>query len=109
MGTAQEFSLLRQRGVREGVAFLLGAIGVYFAAALASYSPTDPGWSVDGSTFAVHNAFGRFGAVSADWLLGFRPSAVSELLDKSASPILDDLKVGDHPCLRLAQLVERQV
>ena len=69
MRKAEEIALLGQRGVREGLAILLAAVGVYFAAALASYSPSDPGWSVDGTTPVVHNSFGRFGAVSADLLL----------------------------------------
>ena len=63
--------LIKQRGVREGLAILLAAVGVYFGAALLSYSPNDPGWSVYGNAFGVKNAFGKFGAVSADILLSY--------------------------------------
>ncbi|MCC1497779.1 DNA translocase FtsK 4TM domain-containing protein [Alcanivorax sp. 1008] len=47
---------------------LLLALSVYLLLALASYEPSDPGWSKMVSTAAVQNAGGRAGAYFADVL-----------------------------------------
>jgi len=57
------------RGLREGALFVLGALGIYFLIALASYDHQDPGWTNSAPVEAVANAGGRVGAWFADVLL----------------------------------------
>ncbi len=63
-----------QQGLREGFSITLLALAVYLMASLASYSPSDPGWSHTGTHSAVQNMGGRGGAWFADitlYALGF--------------------------------------
>ena len=57
------------RGLREGSLFLLLALALYLFAALATYSPTDPGWTYSGDSGPVNNAGGVAGAWFADVFL----------------------------------------
>jgi len=55
-----------QRLSREGLLIGLVVLVIYFVISLASYSPTDPGWSKTGSGTEVLNLAGRSGAWVAD-------------------------------------------
>lgn len=62
-----------ERFWREGALWATIMLAMYLVLALASYSPTDPGWSFAGEGVAVSNAAGRAGAWFADlslFLLG---------------------------------------
>lgn len=56
-----------KRGLLEGLFILCLAVGAYLLAAIASYSPQDPGWSYGGLPGAkIQNLGGVFGAWIAD-------------------------------------------
>lgn len=57
--------------IKEGIFYLLIALVVYLFICLASFSPSDPGWShtVTSENGYVNNWGGRFGALLADVLL----------------------------------------
>ena len=57
-----------QRGLREGAMLVMGALALFFLAALLTYHVDDPGWSHIGPREAVHNATGVVGAWFADVL-----------------------------------------
>ncbi|MCK8515719.1 DNA translocase FtsK 4TM domain-containing protein [Methylonatrum kenyense] len=57
------------RGLREGSLFLLLALALYLFAALATYSPADPGWTYSGDSGPVQNVGGVAGAWFADVFL----------------------------------------
>ena len=54
---------------RETALFGLGAVALYIALSLITYSPDDPGWSHTGAPDRIANLGGRFGAWFADLLL----------------------------------------
>jgi len=57
------------RGLREGALLILGAIAIFLLVSLATYHPSDPGWSNSGAYAQIHNAGGLVGAWLADVLL----------------------------------------
>ncbi len=57
------------RALREGAMWTLICAALYLVLALASYSPSDPGWSFVGDSERVANAGGRIGAWLADLAL----------------------------------------
>lgn len=57
------------RAWREGAMWTLICAALYLVLALASYSPSDPGWSYVGTSDGVANIAGRFGAWFADLAL----------------------------------------
>jgi len=57
------------RGLREAALFALAALALYLLLALASYHPSDPGWSHSGVADVVSNGGGRVGAWFADVFL----------------------------------------
>ncbi|MFA7617972.1 MAG: DNA translocase FtsK 4TM domain-containing protein [Thiohalomonadaceae bacterium] len=57
------------RGLREGALYVFGAIACYLLIALATYHPSDPGWSQSGVSMKVANVGGRAGAWFADLFL----------------------------------------
>ncbi len=57
------------KGLREGALFVFGAIALYLAVSLGSYSQTDPGWSHSGVVSVVENTGGVAGAWFADVFL----------------------------------------
>ncbi len=57
------------RGLREGALYVLGAIAIYIAISLMSYSENDPGWSHSGGGGQVANMGGVAGAWFADVFL----------------------------------------
>ncbi len=62
------------RGSREGALILAGAVAIYLVLSLASYHPTDPGWSHSGPVSRVLNEGGVVGAWLADvalYLFGY--------------------------------------
>ena len=63
------------RGLREGALIVFSAIAIFLVIALASYQPTDPGWShVNSSVDKVLNHGGKAGAWFSDvflYLFGF--------------------------------------
>ena len=62
------------RRLREAVFILALAIALFLVLALATYHPTDPGWSFSGPRPAIQNMGGRIGslfAVSAMSLFGY--------------------------------------
>jgi S-DNA-T family DNA segregation ATPase FtsK/SpoIIIE len=66
--------LFIERRLREAVLLVALGIGVMGIVALASYSPTDPGWSFTGHGGEVANQMGLIGAWMADislYLFGF--------------------------------------
>jgi len=56
------------RGLRESAIIAIGVVALVLLAALATYSPDDPGFSFTGSSTAVHNRIGPIGAWLADIL-----------------------------------------
>jgi S-DNA-T family DNA segregation ATPase FtsK/SpoIIIE len=56
------------RGLRESAVIGLGVLALVLLAALASYSPDDPGFSFTGNSVLVHNRIGPIGAWLADVL-----------------------------------------
>ncbi len=62
------------RGSREGALIVMSAVAVYLAISLASYAPSDPGWSHSGDVEHVLNKGGVVGAWLADvslYLFGY--------------------------------------
>ena len=57
------------RGSREGALIVLTAVALYLTLSLASYDPTDPGWSHSGQIDRVINRGGVVGAWLADVFL----------------------------------------
>ena len=57
------------KGLREGALFVFGAIALYLAVSLGSYTQTDPGWSHSGVASVVENVGGVAGAWFADVFL----------------------------------------
>ncbi|MGD2055611.1 MAG: DNA translocase FtsK 4TM domain-containing protein [Gammaproteobacteria bacterium] len=57
------------RGLREGALLILGTLAIYLLVSLASYQPTDPGWSHTASVTEISNVGGVVGAWLADILL----------------------------------------
>ena len=57
------------RGSREGALIVLSAVALYLAISMASYAPSDPGWSHSGDVERVVNKGGVVGAWLADVLL----------------------------------------
>jgi S-DNA-T family DNA segregation ATPase FtsK/SpoIIIE len=57
------------RAWREGAMWALICVALYLVIALATYSPTDSGWSYVGVSDSVSNAGGPFGAMFADLAL----------------------------------------
>ncbi len=57
------------RGLREGALFVFGAVALYLAVSLGSYTQTDPGWSHSGAGGSVQNIGGVAGAWFADVFL----------------------------------------
>jgi S-DNA-T family DNA segregation ATPase FtsK/SpoIIIE len=55
--------------LREGALLILGAIAIFLLVSLATYHPSDPGWSNSGAYAQIHNAGGLVGAWLADVLL----------------------------------------
>lgn len=75
------------RGLREGGLIVLGAIALYLLIALASYAPTDPGWSRSGTGAGVANIGGVAGAWFADvflFLFGYLAYLVPVMVGYSA-------------------------
>jgi S-DNA-T family DNA segregation ATPase FtsK/SpoIIIE len=58
-----------QRGLREGALYLSLALALFLLISLASFHPSDPGWSHMGSNQEVANLGGRFGAWISDVVL----------------------------------------
>ena len=56
------------RGLREGALLILGTLAIYLLVSLASYLPSDPGWSHAGTGAEINNAGGVVGAWIADVL-----------------------------------------
>ncbi len=57
------------KGLREGALILCSALAIYLLLALASYHPSDPGWSFSGEARGIANLGGVVGAWIADVLL----------------------------------------
>ncbi|HUO81241.1 MAG TPA: DNA translocase FtsK 4TM domain-containing protein [Gammaproteobacteria bacterium] len=70
------------RALREGALWVSGALALILFVALASYDPTDPGFSFTGDSAATQNAIGPAGAWTADlfFLLFGRPSFLFPLM-----------------------------
>jgi S-DNA-T family DNA segregation ATPase FtsK/SpoIIIE len=56
-------------GLREGALFVFGAVALYLAVSLGSYTESDPGWSHSGVNGTVENIGGVAGAWFADVFL----------------------------------------
>ena len=76
------FFVPRIRGLRESALWLAAGLAIILAAALASYEPTDPAFSVAGDQRSVVNRMGPAGAWFADlaFLLFGRPAYLFPLL-----------------------------
>ena len=62
------FTAAVHRGLRESAFLALGVIAIVMFAALASYSPEDPGYTTTGDSAVVHNRVGPIGAWLSDVL-----------------------------------------
>ena len=65
---AQRFSAAVSRGLRESAVIALAVVGLVLLVALATYSPTDPGWSQVTDATGIHNRIGPVGAWAANLL-----------------------------------------
>ena len=65
---AVRFTTAVTRGLRESAVIALAVVALVLFTALASYSPTDPGFSYTGQAARVENAVGPVGAWMADVL-----------------------------------------
>ncbi|MFC4260495.1 DNA translocase FtsK [Marinobacter lacisalsi] len=65
----QRFRRLVAQGAREGLVIALIALTIFLAMALATYSPSDPGWAAIGHQVSVDNAAGRSGAWLASLMM----------------------------------------
>lgn len=65
------FRRLVAQGAREGAVIALIAISIYFAMALVTFSPSDPGWASIGHDTSVQNYAGRTGAWLASLFMDF--------------------------------------
>jgi DNA segregation ATPase FtsK/SpoIIIE, S-DNA-T family len=63
-----KFTAAVARGLRESAAIAIAVIALVVLAALATYSPQDPGFSFSSETVDVHNRVGPVGAYFADLL-----------------------------------------
>jgi DNA segregation ATPase FtsK/SpoIIIE, S-DNA-T family len=68
--SAPRFTAAVSRGLRESAIIALAIVALVLFMALATYSPTDPGFSISSNadTGAVHNRIGVIGAYLADFL-----------------------------------------
>ncbi len=84
------FTATVSRGLRESAVIVVAAIAVVLLTALATYSPGDPGFSYTGTSAAVQNRIGPFGAWLADVLffLFGRPAFLFPLMLGSAAVAL---------------------
>lgn len=99
-----------ERALREGAMWFLMCVALYLAISLASYSPTDPGWSYVGESVSVTNAGGRTGAWFADvvlYLFGFFAYLLPFMVAWSAWLVFRGR--GEEPALRLWLLSLRWV
>ncbi|MBV6417475.1 MAG: DNA translocase FtsK [Steroidobacteraceae bacterium] len=62
------FNAVVSRGLRESAVIIVAAVALVLLAALASYAPSDPGFSYTGTSGVVQNRIGPFGAWLADVL-----------------------------------------
>ncbi|NVD35160.1 DNA translocase FtsK [Marinobacter lutaoensis] len=67
----QRFRRLVAQGAREGALIALIALAIYLTMALATFTPSDPGWASIGHDTTVHNYAGRTGAWLASLLMDF--------------------------------------
>ncbi|WP_375169992.1 DNA translocase FtsK [Marinobacter sp.] len=67
----QRFRRLMAQGAREGSVIALIALCIYFAMALVTFSPSDPGWASIGHDTSVQNYAGRTGAWLASLFMDF--------------------------------------
>lgn len=67
----QRFRHLAAQGAREGAVIALIALCIYFAMALVTFSPSDPGWASIGHDTSVQNYAGRTGAWLASLFMDF--------------------------------------
>ena len=67
----QRFRRLAAQGAREGAVIALIALCIYFAMALVTFSPSDPGWASIGHDTSVQNYAGRTGAWLASLFMDF--------------------------------------
>ncbi len=67
----QRFRRLMAQGAREGAVIALIALCIYFAMALVTFSPSDPGWASIGHDTSVQNYAGRTGAWLASLFMDF--------------------------------------
>jgi len=67
----QRFRNLAAQGAREGAVIALIALCIYFAMALVTFSPSDPGWASIGHDTSVQNYAGRTGAWLASLFMDF--------------------------------------
>lgn len=65
------FRHLVAQGAREGAVIALVALCIYFAMALVTFSPSDPGWASIGHDTSVQNYAGRTGAWLASLFMDF--------------------------------------
>jgi S-DNA-T family DNA segregation ATPase FtsK/SpoIIIE len=65
---SSRFSAVVARGLRESAVIAIAAVAVVLLTALASYNPSDPGFSFTGSASSISNRIGPFGAWVADVL-----------------------------------------
>ncbi len=66
--SAPRLSSTVARGLRESAILSLGVVAVVILVALATYSPSDPGFSFTGSVSEIRNSIGPFGAWLSDVL-----------------------------------------
>jgi S-DNA-T family DNA segregation ATPase FtsK/SpoIIIE len=88
--SAPRFSETVTRGLRESAAIALAVVAIVLFAALATYSPTDPGFSFTGGSLEVRNRIGPVGAWVADALffLFGRPAFLFPIMIASCCWIL---------------------
>ncbi|MGD9599142.1 MAG: DNA translocase FtsK [Steroidobacteraceae bacterium] len=92
------FNAVVSRGLRESAVIVVAALALVLLAALASYAPSDPGFSYTGTSAIVQNRIGPFGAWLADVLffLFGRPAFLFPLMLGAAAVALHRSPRGEE-------------
>lgn len=110
-GNGNAHSLLTghvMRGLREGALFLFLALALYLLVSLATYDPTDPGWSHIGPSGEIANAGGIAGAWFADvflYLFGYLAYLIPVMAGYTGWMIFRERSPDDH--LDIHQIILR--
>ncbi|MBV6423689.1 MAG: DNA translocase FtsK [Steroidobacteraceae bacterium] len=95
---APRFNAVVSRGLRESAVIVVAALALVLLTALATYVPSDPGFSYTGSSTSVQNRIGPFGAWLSDVLffLFGRPAFLFPVMLGAAAVALHRVPRGEE-------------